>query len=166
MPTADAEYRTILSSNVLHDCVGSVHLLQSTKTPFQLFILLYSFSVCSCNSSEPFGKSKRVVVLLLQVRKQDETRGTDSVSTELLAQIERLTQSLAQAQDDGAQALAELQAKYVTARRSLEEAEERSGTAACTLVDKHRNENNSAVFGSCSVMLKLNTSMQVSSVTL
>ena len=104
--------------------------------------------------------------MLLQVRKQDETRATDSVSTELLAQIERLAKSLAQTQDDGAQALAELQAKYVTARRSLEEAEDRSGTATCTPVDKHLDENNSALFGSWAVRLKLNTSMQVSNVTL
>ena len=82
----------------------------------------------SCTELQIFAFTK-LQSFVLQVRKQDETRATDSVSTELLSQIERLTQSLAQAQDDGAQALAELQSKYVAARRSLEEAEESTGTA-------------------------------------
>jgi hypothetical protein len=65
----------------------------------------------------------------MQVRKQDESRATDNVSTELLAQIDRLTQNLAQAQDDSAQALAELQGKYVVARRAQEESEDYAGNS-------------------------------------
>lgn len=83
------------------------------------FCLPFSFQLC-----------KKIITHPLQVRKQEESRSTDTVSTELLSQIDRLTQSLAQAQDDGSQALSELQGKYISARRSAEEAEEHSGSSS------------------------------------
>lgn len=46
----------------------------------------------------------------MQMRRQDESRVVDTVTTELLAQIDRLTVELAQTQDESTQARALLPA--------------------------------------------------------